>query len=91
MAIVAVFDVPEMSQDQYDKVMKDLETRGAGAPDGRLYHVGSPKNGGWLVVDVWESPEKLDQFAQTLMSVLQEAGITPPRPSVYPAHNVVQG
>jgi len=89
--VVAVFDVPGMTSAQYDQVIKNLEAAGAGSPKGRLHHVASSKEGGWFVVDVWESAELLNQFAQTLMPLLQKAGVTPPQPQVYPAHNVIRG
>jgi hypothetical protein len=89
--VVAVFDVPGMTSAQYDRVIKDLETAGVGSPKGRLYHVASSKEGGWFVVDVWESAELLNQFAQTLMPILQKAGVTPPQPQVYSVHKIIRG
>ena len=89
--IVAVFEVPGMTSEQYDRSIKELESAGAGNPKGRLYHVASSKSGGWFVVDVWESDELLNQFAQTLMPILQKIGVTPPQPQVYPVHNIIKG
>lgn len=91
MAIAVVFEAPGMAAEQYDRALKDLEAAGEGAPPGRLYHVAAPKDGGWLVVDVWDSQEALDRFGQTLMPILQKAGVTPPRPQIYPAHNIILG
>lgn len=90
-AIVVVFDVPGMTAEQYDRVIKDLEATGEGRPKGRLYHVASPKPGGWFVVDVWESPELLDRFAKILMPILQAAGVTPPQPQISRMHNSISG
>lgn len=59
MAIVAVFDIPEMTSEQYDQGLKALADAGFEHPDGRLHHVAAPKDGGWFVVDVWESGEKV--------------------------------
>ena len=87
--IVAIFDLPGVTAAQYDQVMKDLEAADAGSPKGRQSHVASPKEGGWLVVDVWESPDSLDQFAGTLMPILQKNGVTPPQPQILPAHNIL--
>lgn len=89
--ITAVFDVPGMTATQYDQVIKDLEAAGAGTPQGRLYHVASSKEGGWFAVDVWESAELLNQFAQTLMPIFQKAGVAPPQPQIYPVHNIIKG
>lgn len=89
--ITVLFDMPNVTSTQYDQVIKGLEAAGAGNPKGRLYHIASPKEGGWLVVDVWESGEQLDQFAQTLIPVMQEAGMTPPQSQIYPLHNLIMG
>jgi hypothetical protein len=89
--IVALFDIPGMTAAQYDRVIKELEAAGAGSPKGRLYHVASAKEAGWFVVDVWESGELLNQFAQTLMPILQKNGVTPPQPQIYPTHNIIKG
>ncbi len=91
MAITAVFKVPTMTSEQYDKVIKELEVKGAGAPDGRLHHVASPDGAGWFVVDIWESEEKLDKFAQVLMPTLEGVGVTPPEPEIRPLHNIIKG
>ena len=87
--ITVVFDMPQVTAAQYDQVIKGLEAAGAGNPKGRLYHIASPKDGGWFVVDVWESGELLNQFAQTLIPIMQEADVTPPQPQVYPVHNMI--
>jgi quinol monooxygenase YgiN len=88
--IVAVFDLGSTSA-QYDQVIRDLEAAGAGEPKGRLYHVAAPNDGRWLVVDVWESGEALNQFAQILMPILQKAGVQANPPKIYPVHNIIQG
>ena len=89
MTITVIFDVPGMTAAQYDNVIADLENAGAGAPAGRLYHNAASKPDGWLVVDVWEPPAHLEQFAKMLMLALVQNGVTPPQPQVYPTHNVI--
>ena len=91
MAITAVFKVPTMTSEQYDKVIKELEVKGVGAPDGRLHHVASPDGGGLLVVDIWESEEKLDKFSQVLIPTLEGVGVTPAEPEIRPVHNIIKG
>jgi hypothetical protein len=90
-AIIAVFEVPGMTADQYDQTANALAAAGLDQPEGRLYHVACAKEGGWLVVDVWESGDRLNQFAQTLVPILQQAGVTPPQPQIYPVHNIIKG
>lgn len=91
MAIVAAFNIPGMTVEQYDKTVKDLEAAGAGSPDGRLYHVAAAADGGWFVADIWESPEHFEKFGETLIPILQGAGVTPVEPTIYPVHNIIKG
>jgi hypothetical protein len=92
MAILTVFNVPTMNGETYNRILRDLETAGAGRPKGRLYHVASLREDGSLMVtDVWESTELLDAFSQTLMPILNKAGVTAVEPTVYPVHNVIEG
>jgi hypothetical protein len=87
--VVVVFEVPGMSAFQYDQIIEQLEAAGQGEPDGRLYHLAAERDGGWLVVDVWESPRKFEQFGQTLIPIVQQLGIAP-QPQLYPVYNVVR-
>ena len=91
MAITAIFKVPTMTSEQYDKAIKELEVKGVGAPDGRLHHVASLDGGGLLVVDIWESEEKLDKFSQVLIPTLEGVGVTPAEPEIRPVHNIIKG
>lgn len=86
MAIVAVFEAPGMTADDFDQIMVELEKVGQVEPDGRLFHVSAPADGGWLVVDVWESEEKLGAFAGVLMPIIAGLGVTPPNPRISPVH-----
>ena len=91
MPITAFFDVPGMSAKQYDQTIAALEAKGLGAPDGRLYHVAWSTPDGWCVLDVWESEEKLGQFAEALVPIILGIGATPPKPQIYPAYNIIEG
>ena len=91
MAITAVFEVPGFTAAQYNQVIKDLEKAGQGKPKGRTHHSSSIMPGGFYVVDLWESQEKLDKFAQVLMPILVRNGVTPPQPKIMPTHNVIKG
>ena len=91
MSVTVVFDVPGMTPQQYDRVMQDLEAAGHVAPAGRMHHIASQTDSGWHVVDVWESEEKLEKFAEVLMPTLAKAGVQPPQPKVLRTHNIVNG
>jgi hypothetical protein len=61
---------------------------------GMLAHVAGPMaDGGWRVVDVWESRDDMDRFVGRLMPVLgpvlEEHGVPEPRIDVIPVHTLV--
>lgn len=92
MSILTVFELTTMDADKYNKAIKGLEEAGQGNPEGRLYHVASlQKDGSVIVTDVWESPELLDKFGNTLIPVLNKAGVEPVQPKVYPVQNYILG
>jgi len=91
MAILAIFDIPSMSSEKYENVIKELEDSGLGNPDGRLYHVTASKDGGQIIVDVWESEELLMKFSEPLTPILEGAGVTPAEPQIYPVGNTISG
>jgi hypothetical protein len=87
MAIGVLCEIPGGTQKQYDQVMDKLNLGGKVAPGG-VSHVAGPMDGGWRVVDVWESKEAFEKFFQTkLGKALQEAGIPPFQPKFFPIHN----
>lgn len=88
-AIVAIFDASSEHSEQYDQITKELETVGAGNPIGRLYHVAYAKDGGYIVVDVWESDDLFEQFSLTLADTIKRMGGNPGKPQIYPVHNIV--
>ena len=85
--VIAQFNVPGMTAKQYDQVMRDLEAAGHKSPKARISHVAAELPNGWLVIDIWESGEALNKFAETLMPILIKNGVTPPQPTVLPVYN----
>lgn len=92
MAIVMISDAGTDSVDQYDKVIELLDESGHGNPPGRLSHISAMKdNGSYFVVDVWESPEALEQFAQVLRPLIEQAGGLLPELKISAVHNAING
>jgi hypothetical protein len=92
MAIVMVSDAGTDAVEQYDKIIKQLEDAGHGNPLGRLSHTAALKdNGSYFVVDVWESAEDLERFAQVLVPLIEKAGGKPPTLQISPVHNEIDG
>lgn len=88
--VVVLFNAPDMNSDQFDKIWDELRAAGQASPKGLISHVGFENpNGGWSVVDVWESGEAFNEFGKTLMSIFQKTGSQVPPPQVVPAHYVL--
>jgi len=86
-----LFDVPGMTRERYDEVIRELQIADAEPPSGRLSHVAMPRAGGWFVLDVWETQEHLNRFVSVLMPALGKVGLTPPRPEVQPRPPLSRG
>jgi hypothetical protein len=87
--VIAVFNAPGYTKEPYDKLMQYLEEAGESNPKGRLYHVAAPTPDGFLVIDVWESGERLERFSKILVPLIQKTGATPAVPQIYPVHNII--
>ena len=81
MTIALIVDNPEGSQEVYDKVRGQL---GLDAPAGGIFHLAGPSpNGGWRVLEVWESEDDAWRFREErLLPAFDAAGV--PRPSSPP-------
>ena len=92
MAIAMLVDNPNGDQETYDRVREHL---GLEAPPGGIFHVAGPSpNGGWRVIEVWESEEDAQRFFQErLLPAFQAVGVEggPPQPQFWPVHNHMGG
>jgi len=92
--IVAVFEVPGLTQQNYEETVRRLagKNRMSSPKDwpveGLLVHVAGQGPNGFRVVDVWASEDAFRRFGEKLLPVLREIGIEG-EPEVYPAHTVV--
>ena len=87
MAIAMMVDNPEGSQEGYDAVRQKL---GLEKPAGGIFHVAGPSpNGGWRVIEVWESEEDAKRFVkERLLPAFEAVGTPPPPPpQFWPVHN----
>ena len=98
MAIVRIQETPDPDgggMATYDRVNQKLDVEGD-PPAGLILHSASPADGGMVIVDVWESQEAFDRFAEErLEPALREVmGGDPPEGATtvrtYEAHSVVK-
>src|SRR5712691_9013763 len=90
MAVAFLQELPGTTQEQYDQVLEAFRGKTA---EGRIFHVAGPMEGGWRIVDVWESQEAVNKFFQEQLGPeLQEVGLaaaTPPQ--FWPVHHMLSG
>jgi hypothetical protein len=87
MAVAMIVDNPEGSQEIYDAVR---EKAGLDRPAGGIFHVAGPSpNGGWRVIEVWESEEDAKRFVKERLQPAFEAvgAPPPPPPEFWSVHN----
>ena len=83
MAICRIYEVEGATLDQYDEVDAKLPD----LPEGAKYHVAGAADGGFYVVEVWESREHVERFMQgPLGAELQAAGIPEPKITEFEVH-----
>jgi len=83
---VVLFEAPITSAD-YDTIMKDVEASGILQSENLLSHVAFERKGNLCVVDVWNSLEPFQHFAETVLKpTFQKLNLNVPPPTVLPAH-----
>ena len=94
-AVLIDFKGETMTQELYDQVNARVNPQG-NPPEGLIFHSAGPSpDGGWRVVDVWESRDTFDRFFQSAVSgvvaelVGEEALAHRPQPEIvsWPVHN----
>ncbi len=97
MLIMALHQVPSLTQERYEEVVRRLtngKSRVESPSDlpfeGLLVHVAGQGENGFCVVDVFASEEAVHRFRETISPIAQEVGIEDP-PEFFPAHTFVSG
>ena len=84
-----VMRFPDGTTEQYDQVIEKMDLGGR-APESAHYHWVAQTEDGLLVVDVWETPEAFQAFAEEKIQPLsEEVGLAPPVIESYAVHNTL--
>lgn len=89
MAVALMVDNPKGSEELYERV---LEIAGPERPAGGIAHVAGPSpNGGWRVIELFESEQDAERFfSQRVRPAFEAVGAdAPPPPEIWPVHNLV--
>jgi hypothetical protein len=80
----------DVTTEQYDETMRQLEKSGDWLPEGLEFHVAFKSDGKFRVSEIWDSKEQFEAFGERLMPILKEAGIEPGQPEILEIHNLVK-
>ena len=77
MALAMLAEIPDLTREEYESVVRKVNE--SGSPAGALFHAGGPIEGGYRVVEVWESREAADAFYGS--ELYREATVATPTPA----------
>lgn len=88
MAFVQIHEIPGMTREQYEQGLNELNL--PGPPPGSHLHAGGPMEGGWRIIEVWESEEAAAAFygSEVFQQMIRNTGIPPTTITSYPVETV---
>ncbi len=94
MAVGLRLKFDDGTREQYEAVHSHIDVD-ANPPDGLIFHAAGPIDGGWGVIDFWESRGHFDAFlAGRLGPAIQELGDrapqNPPDVKEFPVHHTLK-
>ena len=83
------------TQEQYEAVNAEIGVE-ENPPEGLVFHAAGPVEGGWNVIDFWESREHFDRFfgervGPAIEALGDKAPPNPPSIKEFPVHNTIAG
>ena len=90
-----VHQFPGGSEEQYEASLAAAHPSDGSLPEGQLFHAAGPSNDGWMIVAIHESKESWEQFRDSTLMPLLQAGIDggfdgPPQETSFEVHNEQQ-
>jgi hypothetical protein len=93
MAVGIRVKLPGVSQEQFDKLNEHVMGSG-GLADGMIFHSSGPIDGGWGVIDFWESRGQFDAFfGSRVKAAIDATGLeTSGAPDIkeFPVHEIIK-
>jgi hypothetical protein len=87
MAVGIRIKLEGVDAEQFDVVERSVDPDG-NPPDGLIFHASGPIDGGWGVIDFWESREQFDRFAEERIGRAVAAAGVSAQPDIreFPVH-----
>jgi len=88
MPVVQVHELAGMTREMYEDAIRELAL--PGPPPGSHLHASGPMEGGWRIVEVWESEAAAAAFygSEAFQRMTQRLGIGPNVVASYPVETV---
>jgi hypothetical protein len=83
--------LPGITEEQFNQV-HDQANPDRTPPKGLLFHASGPIEGGWGIIDFWESRADFDAFAPRITEGIAAAGVEPQGPpdiKEFPVHEMI--
>jgi hypothetical protein len=82
------------TQEQYDTIHQHMGID-ADPPEGAIFHAAGPIEGGWGIIDFWESRDHFDRFQQerlgpAIAELGDQAPPGPPDIKEFPVHHITK-
>jgi hypothetical protein len=92
MAVGVLMNFAGGSNAAYDRVIEKMGLTDGRAPEHAIFHMAGEIDGGFRVVDMWDSAEAFQQFAEEQIGPITAAeGFPPPDVSIWQIHNTMRG
>jgi hypothetical protein len=91
LAIGIRIKLPGATAEQFDAANDHVNPERT-APPGLLFHASGPIEGGWGIIDFWESRADFDAFSVRIAEGMAAAGIQPQGPpdiKEFPVHEMI--
>ena len=90
MAVAVLMEFAGGDNDAYDRVIGAMGLSDGSQPPGAIFHVAGETEDGFRVVDVWESAEIFQRFADEQIGPLTQAeGFPEPTVTTWEVHNTL--
>ena len=91
MAVGIRIRLPGVTKEQFD-LAHDHINPDRSSPPGMLFHASGPIEGGWGVIDFWESRAEFDAFLGRIQEGVSASGVemsAPPDIKEFPVHEMI--
>lgn len=91
MAVGIRIKLPGLTQEQFDAAHDHINP-GREKPKGLLFHASGPIDGGWGIIDFWESRADFEAFAARIPEGMEASGVQPtgePDIKEFPVHETI--